>query len=335
MGYSVHCTMEYVRLGRTGMKVSRICLGCWSYGNHADWMLEIDRARPILEKAFDLGINFFDTANSYSRGRSEEILGEVLEEHRSDLILATKVYGIMGEGPNERGLSRLHIMQQIEGSLRRLRTDHVDLYQIHRWDNNAPIEETLSTLNDLVRQSRVRYIGASSMWAWQFSKALWTSDKLGLERFESMQNHYNLCYREEEREMIPLCSDQQVSLIPYSPLARGFLTGKYKRGETPESIRYKSDRNLRERFFRTIDFDIVERVERIASEKDVTPAQIALAWLLHKGVTAPIIGATKVKHVEDAVSSIDVRLTMDDMKYLEEPYRPREILVHAHVTSRP
>ena len=327
--------MEYVRLGRTGMKVSQICLGCWSYGNHADWMLEIDRARPILEKAFDLGINFFDTANSYSRGRSEEILGEVLEEHRSDLILATKVYGVMGEGPNERGLSRLHIMQQIEGSLRRLRTDHVDLYQTHRWDYNTPIKETLSTLDDLVRQGRVRYIGASSMWAWQFSKALWTSDKLGLERFESMQDQYNLCYREEEREMIPLCRDQQVSLIPYSPLARGFLTGKYKRGETPVSIRYKSDRSLRDRFFRTIDFDIVERVEQIASEKDVSPAQIALAWLLHKGVTAPVVGATKVKHVEDAVASIDVRLTMDDMKYLEEPYRPREVLAHAHVTSRP
>lgn len=189
--------MKYVRLGRTGMKVSRICLGCWSYGNHADWALEIDRARPILEKAFDLGINFFDTANVYSSGRSEEILGEVLEDRRSDLILATKVYLNMGEGPNDRGLSRLHIMQQIEGSLRRLRTDHVDLYQIHRWDYDTPIDETLSTLDDLVHQGKVRYIGASSIWAWQFAKALWTSDKLGLVRFESMQNHYNLCYREE------------------------------------------------------------------------------------------------------------------------------------------
>jgi len=320
--------MEYVRLGRTGMKVSRICLGCWSYGNQRDWMLEIDKARPILEKAFDLGITFFDTANSYSRGRSEEILGEVFEDRRSDIILATKVYFKMGEGPNDRGLSRLHIMQQIEGSLRRLRTDHVDMYQIHRWDYHTPIDETLSTLDDLVHQGKVRYIGASSMWAWQFAKALWTSDKLGLTRFESMQNHYNLCYREEEREMIPLCRDQRVSLIPYSPLARGFLTGKYKRGETPESIRYKSDHLLRERFFRPEDFDVIERVERIAREKDVTPAQIALAWLFQKGVTAPIIGATKVEHVEDAVASLDVRLTMDNMKCLEEHYRPCRILGH-------
>jgi aryl-alcohol dehydrogenase (NADP+) len=320
--------MKYVRLGRTGMKVSRICLGCWSYGNHADWALEIDRARPILEKAFDLGINFFDTANVYSSGRSEEILGEVLEDRRSDLILATKVYLKMGEGPNDRGLSRLHIMQQIEGSLRRLRTDHVDLYQIHRWDYDTPIDETLSTLDDLVHQGKVRYIGASSIWAWQFAKALWTSDKLGLVRFESMQNHYNLCYREEERETIPFCRDQQIAIIPWSPLARGFLTGKYKRGETPKSVRYKSDSGVRERFFRAVDFDIAERVEHIAREKDVTPAQIALAWHFHKGVTAPIVGATKVEHIEDAVASLDVRLTKDDVKRLEEPYRPRRIIGH-------
>ena len=320
--------MKYVRLGRTGMKVSRICLGCWSYGNHADWALEIDRARPILEKAFDLGINFFDTANVYSSGRSEEILGEVLEDRRSDLILATKVYLNMGEGPNDRGLSRLHIMQQIEGSLRRLRTDHVDLYQIHRWDYDTPIDETLSTLDDLVHQGKVRYIGASSIWAWQFAKALWTSDKLGLVRFESMQNHYNLCYREEERETIPFCRDQQIAIIPWSPLARGFLTGKYKRGETPKSVRYKSDSGVRERFFRAVDFDIAERVEHIAREKDVTPAQIALAWHFHKGVTAPIVGATKVEHIEDAVASLDVRLTKDDVKRLEEPYRPRRIIGH-------
>ena len=310
------------------MKVSRICLGCWSYGNQRDWMLEIERARPILERAYDLGINFFDTANSYSRGRSEEILGEVFEDRRQDVIFATKVYSRMGEGPNDRGLSRLHIMEQIEGSLRRLRTDYVDLYQTHRWDYDTPINETLSTLDDLVHQGRVRYIGGSSMWAWQFAKALWTSEKLGLARFESMQNHYNLCYREEEREMIPLCRDQQIALIPYSPLARGFLTGKYKRGETLESVRYKSDQHLRERFFRPVDFDILERVERVAKDKDVTLAQIALAWHFHKGVTAPIIGATKVEHIEDAVASLDIRLTKDVIKYLEEPYRPRKI--HGH-----
>jgi aryl-alcohol dehydrogenase (NADP+) len=205
----------------------------------------------------------------------------------------------------------------------------VDLYQIHRWDYDTPIDETLSTLDDLVHQGRVRYIGASSMWAWQLAKALWISDNKGLARFESMQNHYNLCYREEEREMIPLCRDQQISLIPWSPLAKGFLTGKYKRGETAESIRYESDPLLRERFFRPEDFDIVERVEQIAREKDVTPAQIALAWLLHKGVTAPIVGATKVEHIEDAVASLDIRLTADDMKSLEEHYRPHRILGHS------
>lgn len=291
-------------------------------------MLEIERARPILERAYDLGINFFDTANSYSRGRSEEILGEVFEDRRQDVIFATKVYSRMGEGPNDSGLSRLHIMEQIEGSLRRLRTDYVDLYQTHRWDYDTPIDETLSTLDDLVHQGRVRYIGGSSMWAWQFAKALWTSEKLGLARFESMQNHYNLCYREEEREMIPLCRDQQIALIPYSPLARGFLTGKYKRGETPERVRYKSDQHLRERFFRPVDFDILERVERVAKDKDVTLAQIALAWHFHKVVTAPIIGATKVEHIEDAVASLDIQLTKDDIKYLEEPYRPRKI--HGH-----
>ena len=291
-------------------------------------MLEIERARSILELAYDLGINFFDTANSYSRGRSEEILGEVFEDRRQDVILATKVYFRMGEGPNDRGLSRLHIMEQVEGSLRRLRTDYVDLYQTHRWDYDTPIDETLSTLDDLVHQGKVRYIGGSSMWAWQLAKALWTSDKLGLVRFESMQNHYNLCYREEEREMIPLSRDQQIALIPYSPLARGFLTGKYKRSETPDSVRYKSDPLLRERFFLPQDFDIVERVERIAREKDVTPAQIALSWQFNKGVTAPIIGATKMEHVEDAAASLDVRLNTDDMKLLEEPYRPRRILGH-------
>ena len=195
------------------MKVSRLCLGCWSYGNQMDWMLEIDRARPIIERAFDLGINFFDTANSYSKGRSEEILGEVLEGRRQDIIMATKVWGEMGAGPNDRGLSRRHIMRQIEDSLHRLKTNYVDLYQIHRWDYSTPIDETLSTLDDLVHMGKVRYIGASSMWTWQLAKSLWVSDKLGLVRFESMQNHYNLCYREEEREMIPLCMDQMISLF--------------------------------------------------------------------------------------------------------------------------
>ena len=321
--------MEYVRLGRTGMKVSRICLGCWGFGNQSEWMIEIDKAKPIIERALDLGLNFFDTANTYSKGRSEEILGEVLEIHRPDVILASKVYFEMGEGPNDRGLSRLHIRRQIDESLRRLRTEHLDLYQIHRWDYSTPIEETLSTLDDLVHAGKVNYIGASSMWAWQMAEAMWTSDRLGYARFESMQNQYNLCYREEEREMIPLCKDQQVSLIPYSPLARGFLTGKYRRGENPEGVRYKSESLLRERFFRPGDFDVLERVVELARNKGVTPAQVALAWHLLKGVTAPIIGATKVEHIEEAVASLEVRLTSDEVRYMEEPYQPRAVLGHA------
>jgi aryl-alcohol dehydrogenase (NADP+) len=320
--------MEYINLGRTGMKVSRICLGCFSFGNERGWMLEFDRAKQIIEKAIDVGLTFYDTANTYSNGRSEEILGQVFEGRREDVILATKVYNKMGPGQNDQGLSRLHILHQIEASLQRLRTDYVDLYQIHRWDYSTPIKETLSTLDNLVRQNKVRYIGASSMWAWQLSKALWTSDKYDYMRFESMQNQYSLCYREEEREMIPLCKEQQIALIPYSPLARGFLTGKYKRNETPEFIRYKTDSNLRKRFFNPQDFDIVERVERISMEKDVTQAQIALAWLVHKGVASPIIGATKVEHVEDAAASLEVKLTSNDMKYLEEPYQPRKIIGH-------
>jgi aryl-alcohol dehydrogenase-like predicted oxidoreductase len=320
--------MEYVNLGRSGLKVSRICLGCWSFGNAAEWMLEIDEARPIIEKAIDLGVNFFDTANAYSRGRSEEILGEIIKGRRDDLVVATKVYFPMSDRPNDRGLSRLHIMRQIDGSLKRLGTDHVDLYQIHRWDYETPVEETIRTLDDLVRMGKTLYVGASSMYAWQFSKALWTSDRLGLTRFISMQNHYNLCYREEEREMIPLCRDQGIGLIPWSPLARGFLTGKYKREVTPNSIRYRTDPNLAERFFKPEDFDVLEEVLRVADEKDATPSQIALAWLFHKGVTAPVIGATKVQHVEEAVEALSVRLEPDDIRRLEAPYKPHPIMGH-------
>lgn len=291
-------------------------------------MIELNDARPIVERAIDLGITFFDTANSYSRGRSEEILGEIVKERRDDLVIATKVCWPLSDRPNQRGLSRIHIMQQIQASLKRLRMDHVDLYQIHRWDYESPIEETLKTLNDLVRQGKVRYVGASSMWAWQFAKALWTSDRLGLERFVSMQNHYNLCYREEEREMIPLCREEGIALIPWSPLARGFLSGRYHRTESPESPRYRSDRWLSQRFFLPEDFDVLERAEEIAKEKDVPVAQLALSWLLHKGVTAPIIGATKVKHVEDAVGAVELKLNDDDIKRLEEPYRPHTVMGH-------
>ena len=320
--------MEYVSLGKCGLKVSRICLGCWSFGNSAEWMLEIDRARPIIERAIDLGVTFFDTANSYSRGRSEEILGAVIKERRNDLVIATKVWFPMSEKPNDRGLSRRHIMQQMEGSLKRLGVDHVDLYQIHRWDYETPIDETLQALDNLVRVGKTRYIGASSMYAWQFSKALWTSDRLGLNRFISMQNHYNLCYREEEREMIPLCQDQGIGLIPWSPIARGFLTGKYMRGKNPDSVRYRSEHFLAERFFKPEDFDVLEEVVRVAKEKGVTPSQIALAWLLHKGVVAPIVGATKVQHIEEAVEALNVRLKEDDIRRLEAPYKPHSVMGH-------
>ena len=318
----------YVRLGNAGVKVSRICLGCMSFGNDVAWKIEIDKARPIVKRALDLGINFFDTANVYSRGRSEEIVGELLKGYRDDVIVATKVHGKMGDGPNERGLSRVHIMKQIEASLKRLKTDHVDLYQIHRWDYETPIEETLRTLDDLTRYGKVRYIGASSMWAWQLVKALWVSEHLSLERFVSMQNHYNLAYREEEREMIPLCRDQGIALIPFSPLAKGFLTGKYRRGEISKATRYENDKILRERFFKPEDFDFVEAVQAVANEKEVSPAQVAIAWLLHKGVTAPIVGPTKVEHVEEAVGAVDVKLNASDMERLEIMYKPRRILGH-------
>ena len=320
--------MRYTRLGSTGLEVSRICLGTMSFGNTEEWMVEIDKARPIVKRALDLGVNFFDTANLYSNGRSEEIMGELLKDQRDDVVIATKVRLKVGEGPNKEGLSRYHILQEARKSLKRLRTDRIDLYQIHRWDYSTPIEETLLTLHDLVRQGTVGYIGASSMWVWQFAKALFTSDRLGIARFVSMQNHYNLCYREEEREMIPLCKDQGIGLIPWSPLARGFLTGIYKRGKTPSTSRYKTDKYFAERFFRPEDFDVVERLEEVAKEKGATTAQIALAWLLHKGVNAPIIGATNVEHIDEAVGSVDLQLSADDVRRLEEPYKTHRILGH-------
>ena len=320
--------MQYVNLGKAGVKVSRICLGCMSFGNRESWMVEIDKTRPIVKRALDLGITFFDTANVYSKGRAEEIIGELLKDHREDVVIATKVYGQMGDKPNQKGLSRLHIMNQIKASLKRLQTDYVDLYQTHRWDYTTPIEETLRTLDGLVHQGKVRYIGTSSMWARQFAKALSISDRLGLERFVSMQNHYNLCYREEEREMIPLCREEGIALIPWSPLGQGFLTGKYRRTESPDSPRYKSSKVFAERYFHPENFDVLERAQEVASEKGAPVAQVALAWLLHKGVTAPIIGATKVEHVEDAVKSLELKLSENDVKRLEEPYKPHPIWEH-------
>jgi aryl-alcohol dehydrogenase (NADP+) len=299
-----------------------------SFGNDAPWKIELEEARKLVNKAIDLGINFFDTANVYSLGRSEEITGQCLKPYRDNVILATKVYFPMGQGQNDSGLSRRHIMQQIRASLKRLRTDHIDLYQIHRWDYNTPIEETMRALNDIIRLGFAHYIGASSMFAWQFLKSLYTSDRLGLEKFVSMQNHYNLLYREEEREMIPLCKEEGIGLIPWSPLARGFLTGKYKRNETPSTKRYESDRYLSERYFTREDFDVLDVVVSLATEKGVTPSQISLAWLLQKGVTAPIIGASKPEHVEEAVKAIEIKLEADEMKRLEAGYKPHPVIGH-------
>ena len=320
--------MEYARLGSAGVKVSRICLGTMQFGNSAEWMLGIDAARPIINRALDLGINFFDTANSYSGGRTEEIVGELLKGVRDDVVLATKVRSTVGKGVNDSGLSRLHIMREISKSLKRLQTDRIDLYQIHRWDYETPIAETLQALDDLVQAGKVGYIGASSMFAWQFAKALYTSDLLGISRFVSMQDHYSLAYREEEREMLPLCKDQNIAVIPFSPLARGFLSGKYRRGDKPNTPRYQGDQLLPERFFRPEDFDVVERTVEVAKEKGVTSSQVALSWLLHRGITAPIIGATKIEHVNEAVASVELKLSSDDMKRLEEPYKLHPIIAH-------
>ncbi len=312
--------MQYMNVGRTGAKISRLGVGSANFGSTGGMHLDVDQARPIIKRAIDLGINFFESAVSYSKGRSEEILGEILSGHRDQCVICTKLSPRPGYG-----LSRGGILRQMEGSLKRLRTDHLDLCLIHRWDYNAPIEETLRTLNDLIHQGKTYYIGASSMFTWQFSKALWASERLGLERFEARECMWNLCYREEERDMIPFCKDQGVGVISWSPIARGFLTGRYKRGKTPDSARYREDKQFGRFFFRPEDFDILERVEEVAADKGVMPAQIALAWLLHKGVTAPLIGASKVEHVEQAVEALQVSLSSGDIERMEEPYKHREI----------
>ncbi|MBN2502889.1 MAG: aldo/keto reductase [Anaerolineales bacterium] len=325
--------MEYVNLGKTGLKVSRICLGMMSYGSPEwnAWVLDEEQSRPFIQRALEMGINFFDTANAYSSGVSEEVTGRALKDFtkREEVVIATKVYFPYNDKPNQGGLSRKHIMRAVDDSLRRLGTDYIDLYQIHRWDYDTQIEETLEALHDVIKAGKVRYIGASSMYAWQFTQALYLADLHGWTRFVSMQNQYNLIYREQEREMNPLCIDQGIGLIPWSPLARGFLSGKYKRGEEPASARYDSDRLLSYRYFQDNDFDVVERVVELAERKDISPAQLALAWVLHKpGVTAPIVGATKMNHLEEAVAALDIALDAEDLAYLEEPYRPHPILEH-------
>ena len=326
--------MEYTNLGKTGLKVSRICLGMMTYGdpNWRDWILTEDEGRPFIKKAIESGINFFDTADMYSVGVSEEVTGRLLREFapRDEVVVATKVYMPMKEDVNARGLSRKHIMDAIDNSLRRLNMDYVDLYQIHRWDYTTPIEETMEALNDVVRAGKARYIGASSMFAWQFAKAQHVAERNGWSRFVSMQNHYNLVYREEEREMNPLCLDQGVGLIPWSPLARGFLAGNRKKAGDGPTKRAKSDGIADRLYFQEGDFEVVDRAVELAEKRGVTSAQIALAWLLHKpAMTAPIIGASKMPHLEQAVAAVDIKLSEEEMAYLEEPYRPHPILGHA------
>jgi aryl-alcohol dehydrogenase (NADP+) len=326
--------MDYTRLGNTGLKVSRICLGMMSYGdpNWRDWTLPEDESRAFVKRAVELGINFFDTANVYSLGASEEVTGRLLKEFakRDEVVIATTVHGRMGSGPNQGGLSRKHIMESADASLKRLGTDYIDLYQIHRWSNDTPIEETLAALNDLVRMGKVRYIGASSMFAWQFAKSLYLAEMKGWSRFVSMQNHYNLVYREEEREMNSLCVAEGVGLIPWSPLARGFLAGNRHRSGGGETTRAKSDGFAEQMYYQETDFEVVERAIKLGQEKNFSSAQIALAWLLHQpGVAAPIIGATKMRHLEEAVAAVDIKFSTDEVEYLEEPYQPHPVLGHS------
>ena len=324
--------MEYTRLGRTGLEVSRLCLGCMTYGDpgrgsHA-WTLPEETSRPFIQRALELGLNFFDTANSYSAGGSEEIVGRALRDfaRRDEVVLATKVYFPWSKRPNAGGLSRKAIFSALDDSLRRLGTDHVDLYQIHRWDYDTPIEETLEALHDLVKSGKVRYLGASSMFAWQFTKALYLADLRGWTRFASMQPHYNLLYREEEREMLGLCQDQGIAVIPWSPLARGRLTRPWR--DVPASEREKTDDYGRKLYAKAAEADraVVDRVNEVAAERGLPPAQVALAWVLRQPtVTAPIVGATKPHHLEDAMAAFGVKLSDEECAALEAPYVPHQV----------
>jgi aryl-alcohol dehydrogenase-like predicted oxidoreductase len=329
--------MEYTTLGETGLTVSRICLGCMSFGSSdwREWVLGEAESIPIVERAIDLGINFFDTANVYSHGESERVLGNALEGYdRDELVVATKVYNAASPDPhpNEEGVSRKTVDQELEHSLDRLGMETVDLYQTHRWDYQTPVEETLRALDDAVRRNRVRYIGTSSQWAYQFAEALHTSERLGLERFVSMQNHYNLVYREEEREMLPLCEREGIGVIPWSPLARGYLTRPHEEFRETSRGEYMDDGRFAERIdtYRANGGDTVnERVEELAAEKGVTMAQTALAWLLHQdAVDAPIVGTTSVEHLEDAVEALEISLSESDLEYLAEPYGPVPVNGH-------
>ena len=328
--------MKNVSLGTTGVRVSPICLGMMTYGSKKwrEWVLEEDEARPFVQRAVEAGINFFDTADVYSLGESECITGKLLREfmpRRDELVLATKVYNPMSDAPNDRGLSRKHILSSMDRSLKRLGVEYVDLYQIHRFDKDTPIEETCEALDAVVRSGKALYIGASSMYAWQFLKMLEFQKQHGLARFVTMQNHYNLVYREEEREMIPLCLDQGVGCIPWSPLARGFLTGTRRRGDgKSETTRARTDDFGHNLYYRDTDWDVVERVVQIAEARAVKPAQVALAWVMSRpGVSAPIVGASKMYQLDEALGAVDLKLSEEEIKRLEEPYEAHPVLGHS------
>ena len=331
----LNVTMQYKRLGSTGLQVSRICLGTMTYGAKSwrEWVLEEEESKPFFRRALEAGINFFDTADMYSLGVSEEITGRALKEFgpsRDKVIIATKVFNAMNDDPNAKGLSRKHIHHAIDDSLRRLKTDYIDLYQIHRFDPDTPIEETLEALDQVVRQGKALYIGASSMYAWQFSKMLAKSRELGLARFATMQNHYNLIYREEEREMLPLCREEGIGVIPWSPLARGFLAGNRTKHDHGETIRAKTDDYAQKLYYQPSDFTVVDRVTEVARQHGVSNAQVALAWVAAQpGITAPIIGASKITQLDEAIAALDVRLSPEDLKALAEPYQPHKILGHS------
>jgi 1-deoxyxylulose-5-phosphate synthase len=327
--------MEYIRLGTTGLKVSRICLGTMTYGSKKwrEWVLEETESRPFIQRALELGINFFDTADMYSVGASEEILGRALKDFgpsRDRVVIATKVFNPMGDDPNQRGLSRKHIMHAIDDSLTRLGTDYVDLYQIHRFDYETSIEETIEALDEVVKLGKALYIGASSMHSWQFAKMLYKADEMGCARFVSMQNHYNLVYREEEREMLPLCREEGIGVIPWSPLARGFVMGNRRRDDPGETVRAKTDEYAHGLYYQPSDFEVVDRITAIARKRGISNAQIALAWVLQQpGITAPIVGASKMHHLDDAVAALSVKLDEGELKDLAEPYQPHRILGHS------
>ncbi len=326
--------MEYINLGTSGVKVSRICLGCMSYGAKSwrEWVLEEEEGRPFIRRALELGVNFFDTADVYSLGRSEEILGRALKDFgpgRDKVVIATKVFAEMGSDPNLRGLSRKHIRHSIEESLRRLGTDYVDLYQIHRFDPSTPVEETIEALAQVVRSGKALYVGASSMYAWQFARMLFAAEKLGGSRFVTMQNHYNLAYREEEREMIPLCRKEGIGILPWSPLARGFLVRMPPAEGYGETVRARTDEYAQKMYYRPSDRAVAANLSDVARKRGVSMAQVALAWLLHRpGVTAPIVGATRMEHLEEAVKALEITLDEEERKALEDPYEPHPVLGH-------